>query len=225
MNQPPAETVRTDAEPPVPSPRSAVIAIAITAVAVLAVGLTIAWLRSGGAAEPASQGTELPETVEVPDLTLTATDGEPFPLVERLRGPVTLLYFGYLNCPDACPITMDVLSRALATRAAPVRDQVQVVFVTTDPDRDRPTDIRRYLDQFDKSFIGLTATPEDLAMLQNSLLSPVAVPERPDADGDYLVGHATAVYVFTPDGIARERYPFGTRQADWERIIGDYVDA
>lgn len=212
------------ANPPEPGARPAVIAIAVTAVVVLAIGLTVAWLRQGDTSQVA-MGTELPETIEIPDLTLTATDGAPFPLAERLRGPVTLLYFGYLNCPDACPITMDVLSRALATRSPDVREQVQVVFVTTDPDRDRPAEIRRYLDQFDESFVGLTAAQEDLAVLQNSLLSPVAVPERPDAEGDYLVGHATAVYVFTPDGIARERYPFGTRQADWERIIEDYTDA
>jgi protein SCO1/2 len=198
--------------------------IAITAVLVMLAGFGVAWLRDRPPAPSLLDGTELAAPIAVPDLTLTATDGTAFPLRERFADTVTLLYFGYLNCPDACPITMDVLGRALATMPGEVRERVQVVFVTTDPDRDTPEQIRDYLDRFDASFVGLTAAPADLAQLQTELLVPEAVLEPADDAGNYLVGHATSVFIFD-DGVADERYPFGTRQSDWERIIRAYADA
>ncbi|MCB1001238.1 MAG: SCO family protein [Ilumatobacteraceae bacterium] len=207
-------------------PRPPVVSIAVSAVLVLLIGLGVAWLR--GRDDPSAideLGSELPVPIDAPALTLFDTDGAPIALPDLFDDHVTLVYLGYLNCPDACPITMDVLSRALATRTAETRQPVQVVFVTTDPARDAPDEIRAYLDRFDASFIGLTAASDaELAALQDALLVPGAVLEPADEDGNYLVGHATSVFVFD-DGVAHQRYPFGTRQSDWERIIQEHADA
>jgi protein SCO1/2 len=132
---------------------------------------------------------------------------------------VTLLFFGYLSCPDVCPIQMAVLSEALDDLAADVRARIRVVFVTTDPARDSPEDMRQWLDTFDARFVGLTGTPEQLRAVQEAARVPVALTEPAADDGSYLVGHATQVLAFGPDGRAWLAYPFGVRRGDWARDL------
>ncbi len=109
------------------------------------VGLLVAANRDESA--PTSQYA-LAEPVPMPPLVLTDTAGLPFDLRERAAGRVTLLYLGYVNCPDVCPITTGVLSQTMASMPADVRATVQVVFVTVDPTRDSPDQIRSFLDQY-----------------------------------------------------------------------------
>jgi protein SCO1/2 len=151
----------------------------------------------------------------MPDVVLTDTDGRPYDLRAEQEGRVTLLYFGYLSCPDACPIHMAVLGGTFEQLAPEVRSQIDVVFVTTDPDRDSPEEIRDFLGRFERDFIGLTGSEDALRDAQVAAGVPVAVQEPADENGDYLVGHATQVLVFDTDGVARRVYPFGVRQSDW----------
>ena len=110
---------------------------------------------------------------------------------------------------------MAVLDHTFEKLASDVRESIDVVFVTTDPERDTPAELGAFLDRFDPEFIGLTGSADDLRDTQVAAGVPVAVIEPPDADGEYLVGHATQVVVFDADGIARRVYPFGVRQSDW----------
>lgn len=197
--------------------------IAASAIAVLALGVTVGVVRGSEPSESAVW-VDLDPPVEMPDAVLTDTSGEPFDLRERTAGRVTLLYFGYLNCPDVCPIHMDVLGDVVDTLQPDVRDQIDVVFVTTDPARDTPEAMREFLDHFDTSFIGLTGSPRELQELQIAAGLPVAVAEPVGEDGGYLVGHATQVLAFGRDGLARRAFPFGVRQADWARVLPSIVD-
>ena len=192
--------------------RRQVIMIAVVAVVVLGVGLLVGFTRS---AETSASWVELGKPIEMPAVVLTDTDGEPYDLRAESAGRVTLLYFGYLNCPDACPIHMAVLGSTFERLPSDVREKIDVVFVTTDPARDGPAELRDFLDRFDPAFIGLTGTAAELRDAQAAAGVPVAVAEPADAAGDYLVGHATQVLVFDPDGVARRVYPFGVRQSDW----------
>src|SRR4030095_12454801 len=79
------------------------------------------------------RGVELPAPIDKPALNLVGTDGQPFDLRERTAGKVTLLFFGFTNCPDVCPTTMADIASALSEVGPDVRSQVAVVFVTTDP--------------------------------------------------------------------------------------------
>lgn len=111
-----------------PSPnqttKATMVAIAVCAVALLVVGLLVAANRDESA--PTSQYA-LAEPVAMPPLVLTDTAGLPFDLRERAAGRVTaLLYLGYVNCPDVCPITTGVLSQTMASMPADVRATVQV---------------------------------------------------------------------------------------------------
>jgi protein SCO1/2 len=92
------------------------------------------------------------------------------------------------------------------------RDAV-VVFVSVDPDRDSPEEIRTYLDNFDSRFVGLTGTMAELESAQTAAGIPLA---RYVGEGEtYTVDHAGWVIAYAPDGLNHSVYPFGTRQSQW----------
>ena len=106
-------------------------------------------------------GTLLGQPLDKPEFTLTDTSGNPYDFRQQTRGYVTLLYFGYTSCPDVCPLHMANLAAVLQEVSGEVNSKIKVVFVTTDPNRDTPQVIRKWLDNFDVTFIGLTGTPAD----------------------------------------------------------------
>ena len=83
-------------------------------------------------------GTSLPDPYAMPDVSLTDTAGQSYNLVSSPSKPVTLLFFGYTNCPDVCIAVLSDIALALQRMEPADRDQIQVVFVTTDPARDKP---------------------------------------------------------------------------------------
>jgi protein SCO1/2 len=155
----------------------------------------------------------LPEPRPKVDFTLTDTDGAPFHFVQETDGYVALLFFGYTHCPDVCPVHMANIAAVLADFPYELRRQFKVVFVTTDPERDKPEQIRAWLDNFDSSFIGLRGDEEEVNDIMNQLGLPGAIKEG-EGD-DYTVGHAASVIAFSKEGPSYVVYPFGTRQADW----------
>jgi protein SCO1/2 len=168
------------------------------------------------AAEPGEfRGTRLDEPLEKVDFVLTDTGGQPFHFVERTNGRLTLLFFGYTNCPDVCPVHMAGLGAVIDRLPFEMRNRIAVVFVSTDPDRDSAERIREWLDGFGPSFIGLRGDIDEVNRIQESFGIAPAGKGAPDGRGRYVVGHSASVLAFQPDGIARYAYPFGTRQADW----------
>ena len=164
---------------------------------------------------PAFQGRVLAEALPRPDFTLLDTAGEPYDFLEETRGKATLLFFGYTHCPDVCPVHMGNIAAVLKDLGYERRREVEVVFVSTDPERDSPERIRAWLDRFDPAFVGLRGDRAEIDSIQRSLGLPPSVLEPRSGDGSYAVGHAAQVLAFSPDGPARVVYPFGTRQADW----------
>lgn len=165
------------------------------------------------------RGTVLPVEQRKPELVLTDTSGQPFDLTAQTDGQLTLLMFGYTNCPDICPISVAALASALDSLDPAVAASVRMVFITADPERDTPKRLREFLDQFDDSFIGLTGTIEQVDAAQAAAKVPLATRDDPDEDGGYDVGHATQMIAYQSDGTARIVYPFGTREADWVRDL------
>jgi protein SCO1/2 len=160
------------------------------------------------------RGRVLPEPRPKIDFTLTDTDGQPFGFAAKTEGYVALLFFGYTNCPDVCPVHMANLGAVLADFPFELRQQFKVVFVTTDPERDTPERLREWLDNFDREFIGLWGTHERVNEIETTLGLPASV-KPADHGMDYEVGHAASVVAFTKDNLAHVMYPFGTRQSDW----------
>jgi protein SCO1/2 len=153
-------------------------------------------------------------TNPVPDFTLRDTAGRPFLFAREAAGHVTLLYFGYTHCPDICPVQMANLAAVLGDLPWDLRQRVKVVFVTTDPARDTRIVLRRWLDRFDPTFVGLSGTVTEINAAQARLGLPPLVREGRGPGGS-VIGHAAQVIAFTADGRTRVDYPAGTRQADW----------
>jgi protein SCO1/2 len=168
--------------------------------------------ESGGSAY---RGAALAPAIARPSFTLTDTHGQPFDFRAKTDSTVTLLFFGYLNCPDVCPVHMTNIAAVMHQLPFEVTRRLRVVFITTDPARDTPEKLQAWLANFDPSFIGLRGTPEQVKAIEKAVNVVPAVAEAPDSSGNYEVGHAAQVIAFTPDDSAHVVYPFGTRQADW----------
>jgi protein SCO1 len=157
-----------------------------------------------------------PRPYSAPAVTLTDTTGATVDLAASSRGRITLVYFGYTNCPDVCPTDMALNASAVSQLPASVASKVQVVFITTDPNRDSRPVLRRWLDRFDSSFIGLTGDVGRIHQAESALGMPLSYAQTDtsgdDADsGGYAVVHAGYTMVFTPDGVSHLFYEDSTR--------------
>ena len=149
-----------------------------------------------------------------PRFVLSDTAGAPFDFWTRTQWQVTLLFFGYTYCPDQCPMHMANLGAAIKKLPPAVASQVQLVFVTTDPARDTPAQLRRWLDYFDKRFVGLTGADAALEAVQKAAGVPAA--RKSEAvNGSYGVSHANFVLAYTGDNRAHLIYPGGVSKDDW----------
>ncbi len=137
----------------------------------------------------------------MPELAFTLTDHWGQTVHGRdFRERVVLLYFGYTHCPDACPTTLATLHQAL-DRLGKEADQVQVLFVTVDPDRDTRQRLRRYVRVFGPQFVGLRGSADRLEELTRRYR---VVYNRDQSEGaDYRVAHSTAVFIFDRQGEPR----------------------
>jgi protein SCO1 len=158
---------------------------------------------------------ELDPPRTLPDVTLTDVEGDEVALAEDLRGAPTLLFFGYTSCPDICPIHLRTIASSMSALGMSTQ-QIQVVFVSVDPERDTPERIRAFTTAFDRSFIGLHGDLEVVqdALSQLDLPGPVVEGPDPRGEGD-LIGHPAQVIGFDHEGVARRVWPFGARRADW----------
>jgi protein SCO1 len=143
-----------------------------------------------------------------PNFTLADTSGAAFDLRARTEGYITLLFFGYTHCPDICPMHMSFLGSALKKLPKDVLSRFKVVFVTTDPERDNPRELRAWLDQFSKDFVGLTGRKAEIEAAQAAANVPVA-------KGAPTYGHSAFVLAYTKDNLAHVIYPSGITQSDW----------
>ena len=167
--------------------------LAVTAMTVSLL-LLIGALRQGNAVTWA--GTHISPPMPAAPFTLESAYGEVS--LESLRGKAVVLFFGYTSCPDVCPTTLLRLASALET-LGPDREDVQVVFVSVDPERDTPARASAYAEAVDPSFIGLTGTPEQIADVAAKYGIYYAKAEGSEATG-YLVDHSATVTVLNRDG-------------------------
>lgn len=135
------------------------------------------------------------------DFTLKDQDGNDFHLRDH-RGKVVLLFFGYLTCPDICPVTLSKLSRAYQLLGERSKN-VLTLFITIDPSRDTPQKIKEYLDFFKLNAIGLTGTQEEINKVVDALKANYQKVETDSAAG-YLMDHSDYVYLIDGQGRVNE---------------------
>ncbi|MFF3675659.1 SCO family protein [Streptomyces sp. NPDC002120] len=145
----------------------------------------------------AKAATVLDRPFNKPELVLTDNTGKPWNLREQTKGKPTLIYFGYTHCPDVCPLTMSNI--AVAKKALPKADQdnLRVVFVTTDPERDTPESLDAWLKAQDPSFVGLTGDFATIQAAARTLGIGIEAASK-DANGDVVSMHGAQVIAFSP---------------------------
>ncbi len=144
------------------------------------------------------RGAEPLKPYDMPDIALTATNEAPFNLINDTPYPVTLFFFGYTHCPDVCLLVMSDLTAALLQLPGDVREQTQLVYVTTDPARDTPEVLRTYLDRYSEDIVGLTGSLDDSSAAAEAM--GVAIEGRRRlSSGGYEVGHGAQVIGFLGD--------------------------
>jgi len=175
-------------------------------------------LPRGERGAPPQTATVLPTPRELGDVSFVDETGQAMSLSD-LEGGFSLLFFGFTNCPDVCPLTLKVLAdaRAEIVRRAP-RLAPRVVFVSVDPNRDTPERIAAYLDAFDPEFAGVTAADDDLQPLLDAL--GVTVERHMHGGANYNVVHNSAIYVLDPNA---EWIAVSTAPHDAKVIASDYL--
>ncbi|TAM13087.1 MAG: SCO family protein [Nevskiaceae bacterium] len=141
-----------------------------------------------------------------------------------LRGKIVLVYFGYTHCPDVCPTTLAELAGVIRKLGDKARD-VRVLFITVDPARDTLPVLKTYVAAFDKDhFIGLRGTSAQTTALAKRYRVGYGY-EKPEANGDYIVNHSSAVFIFGPDGNARLLGTGANTPAEYEADLKRLINA
>ena len=150
--------------------------------------------------KPQFQAIDLTGADYAKDFQLTDQNGQVRTLKD-FKGKLVVLFFGYTQCPDVCPTTMAEMASVMQ-KLGPQADQVQVLFITLDPERDTPALLASYVPAFDKRFVGLYGTPEQTAKTAKDF--KVFYSKVPGKEpGSYTIDHMAGSYVFDKDGRLR----------------------
>jgi protein SCO1/2 len=168
-------------------------------------------LAMAGQAAPALKSGSFSPARMAPEIAQKAADGSDFRL-SALRGKVLVLEFGFTHCAAVCPASLAMLAQARQQLGAHA-DRLQVVFISVDPERDTPARLKTYLAQFDKSFVGLTGTPEQMAAIRKDYGITATRFPAPAGQSGYQMGHSSYLYFIDKKGMLRALRPFG-RPAD-----------
>ncbi len=176
-----------------------------------------------GESSPAATATPLPGTVLNPpkplgEVALTAHTGQPFKLSD-LRGQVVLIYFGYTNCPDVCPMTLASYKRAKALLGDDA-ERLAVLFISVDGARDTPERLAQYVPAFDPTFIGATGDEVTIRTIARDF-GVFFQRVNYENETNYLVDHTASTFVVGPQGDLNIIYPYGVDP----QVIADGVRA
>jgi protein SCO1/2 len=160
--------------------------------------------------KPAFKSIDITGANYARDFELPDTEGK----IRRLadfKGKVVVLFFGYTQCPDVCPTTLQELTQARQL-LGPLRDRVQGIFVTIDPERDTPEMLRNYMQSFDPGYVALVPNAQQLeqAAKDFKVYYKKAAGKTPTS---YTMEHTAASFVFDPQGRIRlfTRYGLGAQ--------------
>jgi len=146
-----------------------------------------------------------------PDFSLQSSDGGKLEMRDY-RGKVVVLGFGFTSCTEVCPITLATLAQA-HRKLGPAAADVQVVYITVDPERDDQARMQKYLHAFNPTFVGGTGRAEELAAVRKNYGISA---EKHGTGSNYTVAHSSFTYLVDRRGQLRALMPYG-------RTADDYV--
>ncbi|AHV94687.1 SCO family protein [Bordetella holmesii] len=156
-------------------------------------------LAACGEAPPPFKGSDITGTQLGKSIALTDMNGQPRTLKD-FAGKVTVVFFGFTQCPDVCPTSLAEMAQVMQL-LGPDADRVQVLLVTVDPQRDTPEILREYVTSFDKRFLALTGSPDELRQAAAAFKAYYA--KVPTKDGGYTMDHTAAFYLIDGKGESR----------------------
>jgi len=158
------------------------------------------WMLPGKSVPPELQSVLRPAPKPLQAFELADQHRRPFDL-EHLNGKWSFVFFGYTSCPDICPTTLSTLSGVMKKLQADPQglSDIQVVFVSVDPQRDTPDVIAGYLKYFDKAFLGITGSQQDIDSLARQF-GAAYMKEPETTSGHYLVSHTSSIFLVDPRG-------------------------
>jgi protein SCO1/2 len=164
----------------------------------LLLAVLVLWMLPNKTIPPALQGILRPEPKMLQVFELIDQHEQSFS-PERLRGKWSFVFFGYTYCPDICPTTLATLTAVVKQLKNDPRGlaNIQVVFVSVDPQRDTPDLIEVYLKYFNEAFLGVTGVPQEIdALIHQFGAAYVREPET--KPGEYLVSHSSSIFLVDP---------------------------
>lgn len=170
--------------------------LVIAMVLLLVIVIAAIVITINNSTNPPFSGSLITPPKPAPDFSLT-NQSEKITHLSDFRGKYSLLFFGFTQCPDECPLTMGYLKN-MYDRLGEKADELQVILITTDPDTDTPQVMGEYLNHFDPSFVGLTGSKEDL----QSVWSSYGVTVMDDGET-----HSSFIYLINPQGDLIATYP------------------
>lgn len=142
-----------------------------------------------------------------PEIALPASTGKDFKL-SSYRGKVVVLEFGFTNCAEVCPVSLAALAQARKKMGA-AADDVQVLFITVDPARDSTARLRKYLANFDPTFIGVSGTPAQVSAVLAAYGITASKKMVEGSKTEYTMHHSSYLYFIDRQGMQRALMPFG----------------
>jgi protein SCO1/2 len=188
-----------------------------TALATATLMLSCAAAAAGAAESVAFRAGVFDPPRAAPEFELPGSNGSPVKL-SQYRGKVIALAFGFTHCPRICPVTLAHLSRVFE-KLGPAASDVQVVFVSVDPERDTPQRLREYLSFFNPTFVGATGTPRQLEAVRRDFGISANKATSEIKNLGYEVHHSSFVYLIDREGKLRLLMPFGKSADDFTHDI------
>ena len=150
--------------------------------------------------------------------SLVGADGKP--VTDRdFRGRYMLIFFGFTHCPDICPAELQVIAQALEQLGDKAKNVVPI-FITLDPERDTPEAMGNYLKSFGPNFVGLTGSPEAIAVAAKAYRVSYAKVEDKESAADYGVDHSALVYLMDPEGRYVTHFSYGLSAEQMAEKLG-----
>lgn len=150
------------------------------------------------------------------DFALTNQNGK-VTHASDFHGRIMLVFFGFTRCPDICPVTVGMMSKAMGLLGAQA-DSVAPIFISVDPERDTPAVLKDYLSNFDKRMVGLTGTPEQIKQITDAYKVYFAKSPLPQGT-DYMVDHSAFIYMMSKDGKFVRLFQNNTDAAEIARVV------
>ena len=183
-----------------------------------------AWFQFGDAGGGKKAGT-----------AFTVSIGGPFTLVDDngktvtdadFHGRFMMIFFGYTSCPDLCPTALSEISEALDS-LGDIADRVVPVFVTIDPQRDTPENLKDYVGNFHPRLVGLTGTPQQIAAVAKAYgvfyVKLEGDGDQPADPEDYFMGHTGFTYLMGPDGKYLNTFSGGAPPQEMARDVKRHI--